>query len=159
MIKDRFVNQLKTLITTMSEVKEPKSFDMNDWYIDSDVPGSFDGDEVHLECGYAACICGHQSLASEESEHFVLTADSPHRYRAAQVSKSLNSACFALTGDTILALAVTGGDYCWRIEHADNSGLFTDEEMQHPHLRKEKPSIQDAISFMELMLTKLGEHE
>jgi hypothetical protein len=141
-----FVNQIKTLITTLSQVKEPETFNMEVWY------------EPYIsdtECGYAACICGHQSLApisglfSIEFQHSNNTLG-----QATQIASDLDVSCITETGDDVLAKSVYSGDSWERFRSARDSDEFTKEELEHPHLITNSSPLL-AISFMQLVLTKL----
>ena len=59
-------------------------------------------------------------------------------------------------GNGFLARSVYGGCCEGRYDYARRCGEFTQEELDHPHLNKDKPTPADAISFMELVLTKIG---
>jgi hypothetical protein len=141
-----FSNQIKTLITTMYQIKQPDTFNMEVWYEPSN---------PDTECGYAACICGHQSLApisgqfSIESQHSKNTLG-----KATQIACDLDESCRTDTYDDALAKSVYSGDIWERLRFARDSDEFTDDELKHPHLRTNS-SPEHAISFMQLVLTKL----
>jgi hypothetical protein len=141
-----FVNQLKTLLETLSNVKDPESFDIAEWHVE-------DGG---LDCGYAACVCGHQAIAPQ-SPHFNELPCPPHEFfiLAKAIARQLEEACYDLTGETSLARAVIGGDIYLRFVDAENSKVFTEVELLHPHLMKEDPTIEEAISFIQLVITKV----
>ena len=142
----RFANQLKTLIATMEAVEEKKSFDMTNWHVEiaRDV----------LDCGFAACICGHQAVA-KESEFFDVSPHARFRDAASEIAGILSSSCSGVFGYDYLASAIHEGEECNRADAAMMSMLFTRAELKHPHLRKEKPTIKQAISFIKLCLKKV----
>jgi hypothetical protein len=141
-----FLNQLKTLLTTMSTVKEQESFTIGEWYTK----------DTSLECGYAACICGHQATAPP-SPHFNLLPYPPRElYITAKViAKTLEGACAELMGRTHLAEAIISGDLESRQYWAKGSGAFTEHELMHPHIKKEDPTIAEATSFIQLVISKV----
>jgi hypothetical protein len=141
-----FVNQLKTLLETLSNVKDPESFDIAEWHVE-------DGG---LDCGYAACVCGHQAIAPQ-SPHFNELPCPPHEFFliAKAIANQLEVACENLTGEEHFAGAVIGGDMYSRVYNAENSGVFTEVELLHPHLMKEDPTIEEAISFIQLVIRKV----
>ena len=140
-----FKNQIKTLIATMSKVKEGESFDMAHWYEKDDT----------VECGFAACICGFQAVA-KKSKFFCNNIEDFYD-QAGDIAENLVSSCIDLMGNGFLARSIYGGCYDGRHYHANHCGVFTEEELDHPHLTKNKPTPADAISFMELALTKLDD--
>ena len=82
-----------------------------------------------VECGFAACICGFQA-ATKKSEFFSNDNNDNFDYQAGNIAENLVSSCGDLMGK---------------------------EELDHPHLTKNKPTPADAISFMELVSTKLDD--
>ena len=141
-----FKNQIKTLIATMSKVKEVEAFNMQDWYEKDDA----------LDCGFAACICGSQA-ATKKSEFFSNDNNDNFNYQAGNIAENLELSCSGLTGDGFLARSIYDADCGDRHDNACNSDEFTEEELDHPHLTKKNPTPADAISFMELVLTKLDD--
>jgi hypothetical protein len=145
-----FTNQIKTLIETMSQVKEVESFKMSTWYTDHST--------TYSKCGFAACICGHQALALP-SEFFSftfvdITQETSLINRAELISSDLNKSCYTETDEEYLALAIYDGDDEERKSAAWKCCKFDELELEHPHLTSES-SPEHAISFMELVLTKL----
>jgi hypothetical protein len=141
-----FENQLKTLIATLEAVKEPKSFDMTDWYHQEA--------RIVVDCGYAACICGHQAVANK-SEFFDINVNLNYQHQAGEISHFLDDSCCDIFGNSFLVDAVVAGEEDNRFEGAVKSGLFTKTELKHSHLRKENPTIKQAISFIKLALKKV----
>jgi hypothetical protein len=140
-----FLNQLKTLLETLSNVKEKDSFSISEWHTEYS----------RLECGYAACICGHQAVMPE-SPFFPMIWPTDEFYLIAKaIARSLDNACEELTGEESLAEAIIGGDWNSRNYNAAESGVFTDIELTHPHLTKEDPTIEEAIDFIQLVIRKV----
>lgn len=150
-----FVNQLNTLITTLSNVKDNSSFDITQWH----------KKDNSLECGYAACICGHQAVAHQSKQFkalpvvpqgFYQVAVPQEFYRVAKsIGTQLKNACEELMDETCLAEAIIGGAQHIRLIDAEWSELFTDIELTHPHLTKTNPTIKEAISFIKLAISKV----
>tara|TARA_R110000787_G_scaffold144543_1_gene258359 strand:+ start:115 stop:552 length:438 start_codon:yes stop_codon:yes gene_type:complete len=140
-----FKNQIKTLIATMSKVKEVESFDMASWYEEDDM----------FDCGFAACICGFQAV-TKKSKFFGNNNYDLHDH-AGEIAEDLVSSCNDLMGNGFLALSIYSGCCEGRYDHAVRCREFTWEELDHPHLTKQNPTPADAISFMELVLTKLDD--
>jgi hypothetical protein len=141
-----FLNQLKTLLETLSNVKDPESFDIAEWHVT-------DGG---LNCGFAACVCGHQAIAPP-SPHFRVMLEPPSEFNlvAKSIGRQLEDACEKLTGEEHLAVAIIAGDMYSRVNNAEESGVFTEVELLHPHLIKEDPTIEEAISFIQLVIRKV----
>jgi hypothetical protein len=145
-----FENQIKTLITTLENITDPESFDMTNWH----------KYRPHTQCGFAACICGHQALAST-SEFFNYQErpkDSNDKFveDSVSISNNLGDACISLTGDIELATSIYGGDEFDRRAAAGYTFVFSPLELEHPFLHNEEPSVEEAISYLRLVLTKLG---
>jgi hypothetical protein len=141
-----FTNQLITLIATLEAVTEKKSFDMTNWYREKsrDV----------VDCGFAACICGHQAVA-EKSEFFDVDVHNCFSDAAGEIADSLSDSCNDVFGNDFLASAIYEGEEDNRTDAALFSKLFTRTELKHPHLTKEYPTIKQAISFLELCIKKV----
>ena len=139
-----FKKQIETLIKTMSKVKEVESLDMGCWHQEDDA----------LDCGFAACICGFQAVA-KKSEFFIDHNDDDLHDQASEIADNLVSSCNDLMGNAFLASSIYSGDCYDRRGNAVRCGKFTEEELDHPHLKKVKPTPADAISFMKLVITKL----
>ena len=142
----RFANQLKTLIATMEAVEEKKSFDMTSWHEKKS--------RYIVDCGFAACICGHQAVAGK-SEFFDVDFDDCFEDVAGNIASALSDSCRYVFGNDYIAQAIYGGVEGSRADAANFSKLFTCAEIKHPHLRKEKPTIKQAISFIKLCLKKV----
>jgi hypothetical protein len=141
-----FENQIKTLIETMFGVAEPKSLVTSKWYNKSTL----------VSCGFVAGICGHQVLA-KESDFFNFCPGANHLSSAVNISNLLVMSCRADTGDDYLAKAIYMDCPTKRFHQASASGMFSAEELKHPHLTDENPTPLIVISFLELVLDKLGE--
>ena len=142
-----FASQLITLIATMEAVKEKKSFDMTNWHEEksSDI----------VDCGFAACICGHQAVA-EKSEFFNNRDRFGVEFIAKEISEDLDAACVDVFGNDFLAMSIYEGDEGDRWHYAQRSRLFTDVQLnEHPHLNRSNPTIKQAISFIKLCLKKV----
>jgi hypothetical protein len=144
-----FENQIKTLITTLENIPNPKSFNMTNWH-------SY---KPHIKCGFAACICGHQALAP--SSEFFNYQERPRPKdsivdSAVRIAELLDISCFDLTGDGDLATSIYGGNDEDRRCAARGSRVFSLLELDHPFLHSLEPPIKEALSYMRLVLTKLG---
>ena len=140
-----FADQLKTLIATLEAVEEKKSFDMTNWHYFTSIDVA--------DCGYVACICGHQAV-SDKSDFFQVP-DVHFKTRARAISKQLNISCREIFGNDLLAYSIYDGSEYNRRDAAFGSKLFTYSQLNHPHLNKEKPTIKQAISFIKLALKKV----
>jgi hypothetical protein len=140
-----FADQLKTLIATLEAVEEKKSFDMTNWHY-------LEARDV-VDCGYVACICGHQA-ASDKSEFFQVS-EIYVKDIARDISKQLNKSCKEQFGNDLLAYSIYDGSEYNRRDAAFGSKLFTYSQLNHPHLNKENPTIKQAISFIKLALKKV----
>ena len=139
-----FKKQIETLIKTMSKVKEAEALDMLGWHrLDHEI-----------KCGFAACICGFQAV-TKKSKFFGNNNDEDFHDQANEISENLILSCRDLMGDGFLARSIYVGNCEDRRFHAHHCGEFTEEELDHPHLIKHKPTPADAISFMKLVITKL----
>jgi len=148
-----FENQINTLITTLENVPNPKSFDMSNWH----------QYKPHVQCGFAACICGHQALApkSEFFDYQEKPKDASDKFEedAISISKNLDNACTILTGDHSLSISIYGGDDYGRRDAAIDTRLFAPSELAHPFLTSYTPSIEQTLSYLRLVLTKLGDFD
>jgi hypothetical protein len=141
-----FENQLKTLIATLEAVEEKNSFDMTIWHHDEG--------GISLGCGYVACICGHQAVA-KESEDFENISSYNYMDRAQGIASCLDDSCHDVFHNSQLASSIYEGLDVDRMLSARRSHLFTDTQLNHPHLTKEHPTIKQAISFIKLALKKV----
>jgi hypothetical protein len=141
-----FADQLKTLIATLEAVECPKSFDMTDWYHEKA--------RIVVDCGFAACICGHQAVV-EDSEFFPVNEYDNFSRKAGAIGNSLTDSCTDVFGNDFLACAIYEGEEDNRVNAAYMSCLFTGTQLKHPHLTKEHPTIKQAISFIKLALKKV----
>jgi hypothetical protein len=141
-----FADQLKTLIATLEAVEYPKSFDITDWYSEKE--------RAVVDCGFAACICGHQAVV-EDSVFFPIEVYDNFSEKAGAIGDSLTDACRDIFGEDFLACAIYEGEEDNRVNAAYMSCLFTHAQLKHPHLTKEKPTIKNAISFIKLALKKV----
>ena len=142
----RFASQLKTLIATMEAVQETQSFDMTNWH--EEQPRDI------VDCGFVACICGHQA-GYGRTEFFDVDVNDGFRNAASDISEELDAACSAVFDDEYLADSIYGGDQFERWRSAKRSGLFTCTQRNHPHLNRDKPTIKQTISFIKLCLKKV----
>ena len=142
-----FKNQIKTLIATMSKVKEVESFDMGHWHQEDD----------KYECGFAACICGFQAAEPKSGVFRGSSGFECITSKAGSIAIDLDVSCEVLMGENLLAHAIYTSCEDDRYDNAYYSNLFTNQELKHPHLTKQNPTPADAISFMELVLTKLDD--
>jgi hypothetical protein len=141
-----FADQLKTLIATLEAVEEKKSFDMTTWH--------YQEARNVVDCGYVACICGHQAVAKDSS---VFENISSYNYmdRAQGIASCLDDSCHDVFYNSQLASSIYEGQDVERMLSARRSHLFTDTQLNHPHLTKEHPTIKQAISFIKLALKKV----
>jgi hypothetical protein len=147
-----FENQIKTLITTLETIPSPESFDIGSWYDST----------TKLDCGYAACICGHQALAPTSEffnyEPYIrdVTIDIAFGIDAGTISELLDASCLELTQSEDLSMSIYSSNFGDRKDYAYNSEVFTRLEREHPFLNKHEPTSEEAISYLRLVLTKLG---
>jgi hypothetical protein len=141
-----FADQLKTLIATLEAVQEKKSFDMKTWH--------YQAARNVVDCGYVACICGHQAVAKDSSV-FEGASSCGFTFRAQEIAESLDESCHGVFKNSYLASSIYEGEEYNRVNAAYMSCLFTHAQLKHPHLTKEKPTIKQAISFIKLALKKV----
>ena len=142
-----FLNQLKTILETLSNVDDHESFDIAEWHTD----------DSSAACGFAACVCGHQAVAPQ-SPHFTIQLCPPDEdlyLIAKSIARQLKDSCEKLRGSGYLAGAIIDGDSYSRVYSGEASGVFTEVELLHPHLIKEDPTIEEAISFIQLVISKV----
>jgi hypothetical protein len=157
-----FQNQINVLINTLTNLTDSKSYDIKRWF------------EPTLEsrCGFAACICGHQA-AAPDSEFFKYnkkqyvfdsTISSNENIINEQIAFDDNAYCIAIlledscidaTGNESLAESIYVPYNARRLNSAKYLNIFTDKELKHTHLNEENPTIEHAISYLHLVLTKL----
>ena len=141
-----FADQLKTLIATLEAVEEKKSFDMTTWH--------YQEARNVVDCGYVACICGHQAVAKDSSV-FGPASSYGFMFRAQEIAESLDESCHGVFNNSYLSSSIYEGQDNDRMISAIRSHLFTDPQLNHPHLTKENPTIKQAISFIKLALKKV----
>ena len=146
-----FANQINTLIDTMSKVAEPKALEMKGWH----------RKEEGNECGFAACVCGHQALAPPSVYFYRSIPVFPWSINASaqNIACMLDNSCLQMTDVIVIAQSIYEGLGYIRKSKAVSSGLFSLEELNHPHLTKDHPTPAEAISYMKLILTKLEQYK
>lgn len=147
------ITMLEELANTMSNVRNT-TLEMADWY----------SKDVSSLCGYAACVLGEQALVGNTK---VFEADKPDRWQdvasvANRLARELEIAAYTFSVEeccNIKALPKAVYAECSHGRHmfAENTGLFTDEELQSPHLVNENPTPKEAKDFIELCIAKLYE--
>lgn len=98
------------------------------------------------ECDTAACICGYMALERGYGE-----------FEAREIAIDFNIKCDEIFNNKYLSRSIYDGSPHIREAYAIQSKLFTEEELQHPHLTTES-SIEDAISYLKLCREKVIEH-
>lgn len=167
-----FIKQLKALITTLEKTQQAQLC-MSTWYHESETTRSMNS------CGYAACLCGDLAFNAdyETLKHFPRAAskyskeahvlDSNNSYLISSfyrglakfIAGDLEAACYRLTRSIDCARALHEPHSHTRRKLAFETGMFTsDELLGHHHMTNEKPTIEQAIQFIELMISKLEKH-
>jgi hypothetical protein len=157
-----FKNQIITIIATLENVTNAKSYNIKRWYKPID----------YINCGFAACICGHQALAPDSEifkynkEQYVFDSsisntdnyfnrESVFNSNAHNIAILLETSCNELLSSNCLAESIFDSDNFTRLDSAKDSCVFNGKELAHPHLNKSTPTIKDAISYLRLVLTKI----
>jgi hypothetical protein len=138
------VGLLNYLIEALEDANRPEldnTLDMRDWV---ESFGVSNHGEAHF-CNSVACVCGYVSLSYMplDSSSGELSDDSGGV--ASYIAEILGSK---------LEKVITKTNAGLRRMDAIEMHWFTDEELEHPHLTTE-PSIEVAISFLELLRSKI----
>jgi hypothetical protein len=105
------------------------------------------GAEDEHWCGTAACVCGYEAMARASSPNI---AKSVLDLGSSMIARELKEVIGFHLGRSIYDSAKQR-----RKESATLSERFSDEELSHPHLNLHSPSMEDAISYLELVRSKL----
>jgi len=154
--KELLLAQLTDLHTTMLGVNERgQELGMRSWIkLSSTIGGHF--------CDTVACVCGWQSLGNLDNFPLArawannwraVTNDTPEGV-ATRLSDDLGDAVANVFGDSAMAKSIYDGDTECRRFNAKDSGLFSKEELNHPHLNKE-PTALEAASYIALCSDKV----
>jgi len=103
-------------------------------------------DRPHL-CGTAACVCGYEAM--ERAGDSLNAMQNIDIGGAAVAEELLEVMGFEL------GASIYDSHHMSRKQGAICSCRFSDEELLHPHLTRAKPSMEDAISYLELVRSKL----
>jgi len=157
MNKEQLLAQLTDLHATMVEVdSRGQKLDMSAWI--TKLSGTKDS---HF-CGTVACWCGWQSLgglrnfpraAAERTRSDVIVS-----VVAEYISDELDKSCSQALGDSAMANSIYQGDVLSRWLGAKGSGLFSKEELTHPHLNKD-PTPLEAANYALLCIEKVKAYE
>jgi len=155
--KKLLLAQLTDLHTTMLAVHErAQELNMSTWV--AKLSGS-------RKNHYCACICGWQSLSSLENFPGALEGASSIAYRvdrevqlngiAVRLGEDLEESVEDFFGSDHLANSIYEAEVKTRLLYAEASELFSEEELNHPHLNKE-PTPLEAASFIALCIEKVN---
>jgi hypothetical protein len=142
-----FSEQIKELITTMLKVA-PSSLNMREW---------FEYKVEESKCGYVACICGQQATMIK-SKLFTYDKRNTFKNQAKDIAESLDEACRNDIGSAYLSRSIYEADVGERLYLAKATKMFTDSEMHHPHLLKTRPTPEEVVSYMRMVLKKLNDY-
>ena len=146
----RFIEMTKEALRALKIAQKDKAsmLDMQDFIVRG---------EEH-PCGTAACVIGYTMIHQDkENTAFPIDTDSGNAFveawgRAARMLEWMsrnvyfNEILISIYMDTSFS----------RHESAESSGLFTDEELESfKHLHEDNSSIEDAIIYLEAILSKL----
>ena len=156
MIKDLLIAQLTDIHATMLVVhKRNKALDMSAWI--TELAGS---KENHF-CDTVACICGWQSLGEltnfPQAKEYQDAANDPEGV-ALRLSNDLDEACSAALGYSNLVASIYDADVVCRLGYAQNSILFNEEELGHPHLTG-NPTALEAANYVALCIEKVKAYD
>ncbi len=110
--------------------------DMNEWY-----------------CGTSCCLCGDVAL-SRWPEGVETTKDA-----AASFSIELDQASLSTFGIYAVAESIYLSGAHDRLESAEMSGIFTSEDLKHPHLTTNHSDRAIAHDYVRLIMRKIDEVE
>lgn len=147
------ITMLEEPANTMGNVRNT-TLGMADWYSKG----------VSSPCGYAACVMGEQALVGNTK---VFEADKPDRWQdvlsvANRLARELEIATHTFSVEECCNIQVLPRALYSSCSHdrrmfAKNTRLFTEEELQSPHLVNENPTPKEAKDFIELCIAKLDE--
>ena len=154
--------QLTDLHTTMIGVQQrDEQLNMCSWV--TTLPDT----EDDYFCGFAACVCGWQSLGNLDNfpmakdwvEGWLVADDNKYpEGTARRVSDDLDDSCCEVFGDSPLVESIYDGYTERRRGHAEASELFNAAELNHPHLTGE-PSALEAADYIALCIEKVKSYE
>lgn len=153
-----FKRQIEEIVKTLKLVRDSnedseRSFNMGYWHTSTTWMESQTLDVI-TECGYVACICGHQAVRGDLSMFSNNKTD--YRHLAEGISEDLDESCRIIYDDNSLALSIYDDSTSCRRNNAEWTGLLTDEQMEHPHLTTDS-SLEYAISYLEMIIEILEE--
>jgi hypothetical protein len=142
---------IDTLELTLIEDTGTK-LDMEDWVSTSllDPTKTDYHKEAHF-CGYSACVCGFvalRTLAPHKRES-LFDWEIRLRDRSARVEKDIVRVLGPRLSDSI-----TSPIDQYRYNGAEEDGLFTKRELEHPHLNSTS-SVEHAVSYLKMLKEKL----
>lgn len=137
------IKLLEEIIQSGKDAKLP--LDMGTW-VDND--DNF--------CATSCCMCGDVAISRMSKKSQFLDVDLASDM-AVDFSDELDEACRGIFGKSSLARSIYAGSPNVRLEHACDSGLFTEEELKHPHLNHEHNSRRIAHDYVRLVIKKVRE--
>lgn len=101
-------------------------------------------------CGTACCLCGDVAEARNVNN---IT------YKALEFSNELDAASIHVFGDDLVAGAIYRSTRKSRLLAAKYSHVFTEEELDHPHLTTDHNDRAIAHDFVRLVMRKCEEYK
>ena len=146
-----FIKQCEALVLTLTEAKEIEDarLDMGDWV------DSFKDSAVEHFCNTVACVCGHQAM-SNRLEHFKQgNAGMYTEQIAINISEDLLDAC---PRNGWLAESIFYAEANARLWACNQTCLFSKSELASlMHLNEHEPSFDEAIDYINIVITKVKE--
>lgn len=116
-------------------------------------------DMLHWACETSCCLCGDVAAAREKVEN---KNDLRYEYlnrqldmKAEEVSWEIEDAAAEELGTAWASDAIYNGSQVGRLDAARTAGIFTDEELDHPHLTTDHHDRAIAHDFIRLVMAKL----
>lgn len=104
-------------------------------------------------CGTACCLCGDLGLKRANGN-----ADRAHT-ESIDIFRELTDSSREQFGESWVGLSIAAGYVYLREEYAKASGIFTEEELKHPHLTTDHNDRDIAHDYIRLVISKIEEKD
>ena len=103
-------------------------------------------------CGSSCCACGDVAVMRDKAAGVVDLSDAASAFAA-----ELDQAAIKMFGNRAIDAAVYGPDADSRCYDATVAGLFTESELEHPHLNQDHNNREILHDFVRLLMAKCDE--
>lgn len=147
--KNNFKELLQEIIDAGKDSKLPLKMYL---YVSYDTATYNERDKIN--CGTACCLCGDVAISRIPDGSF-----SDVMSESSYFASRLDGASIGVFGDSHVSESIWSSTRAERLFSAEDSYVFTDEELKHPHLTTEHNDRDIAHDYIRLIMKKVDEHD